>query len=124
MDNHAIFKELAELLTSGMSASDVKAALVTSDISARITKERINRQLSQKQFAELMGVSQAMVSKWESGDYNFTIGSLSKIFDKLNMDFDITISDPSESNSTFLNFTLDAVPNYTDSKLTQLYCCA
>lgn len=100
MDNNAIFKELAELLTSGMSASDIKAALVTSDISAKITKARIERNLSQKQFAEFMGVSQAMISKWESGDYNFTIASLSKIFDKLNMDFDITISKPSENNST------------------------
>lgn len=124
MDNNAIFKELAELLTSGMSASDIKAALVTSDISAKITKARIERNLSQKQFAEFMGVSQAMISKWESGDYNFTIASLSKIFDKLNMDFDITISKPSENNSTFLSLKLDSIPDYTDSKLTQLYCCA
>ncbi len=116
--------QLVNVLTANLSAADIKTAIVTSDISFRITKERIDRQMTQKEFAEYMGVTQAMVSKWESGDYNFTIGSLSKIFDKLNMDFDITINKPSENNSTFLSYTLESNTDYTESNLTQLYCCA
>ena len=41
--------------------------------------------MSQKQFAQFMGVSQAMVSKWESGDCNFTIETIAKICDKLDL---------------------------------------
>jgi transcriptional regulator with XRE-family HTH domain len=43
--------------------------------------------LRKKQFAEFMGVSQAMVSKWECGEYNFTINTLIEICDKLGMEF-------------------------------------
>ena len=79
--------QLVNVLTANLSAADIKTAIVTSDISFRITKERVNRRMTQKEFAEYMGVTQAMVSKWESGDYNFTIGSIAKIFEKLKLSF-------------------------------------
>lgn len=41
--------------------------------------------MSQKEFATYMGVSQSMVSKWESREYNFTTKALNEICKKLNL---------------------------------------
>lgn len=90
MENSASIGELFSSITEGMSASEIKAAMVIAEISSIIADERIKLGMTQKDFSDFMGVSQAMVSKWESGDYNFTISSISNIFDKLGMDFDFT----------------------------------
>lgn len=82
---------LFEALTSNMTPAEIKTSIVISDISSRIAIERCNLGMTQKKFAEYMGVTQGMVSKWESGDYNFTIESISNIFDKLNLDFNFNI---------------------------------
>ena len=52
--------------------------------------------MTQKAFAEFMGVTQAMVSKWESADYNFTIETIAQISEKLNFTFDIEFIPESE----------------------------
>ena len=82
---------LFEALTEKMSAHEIKSAMVISEISSKIENERINKKMTQKEFSEFMDVSQSMVSKWESGDYNFTIETIAKIFDKLNLDFNFKI---------------------------------
>ncbi len=82
---------LIEALTTNISAAELKSAMVISDISSRIAIERCNKGLTQKQFAKSMGVTQGMVSKWESGEYNFTIEAIANIFDKLNLDFEFNI---------------------------------
>jgi transcriptional regulator with XRE-family HTH domain len=43
--------------------------------------------MNQESFAALLGVSQGMVSKYESGEYNFTIGSLNEICSKIGLEF-------------------------------------
>lgn len=45
-----------------------------------IHDKRLQLGLNQTQFGELFGASQGMVSKWESGDYNFTVQKLGEIF--------------------------------------------
>lgn len=52
-------------------------------ISTSIFKYRVKRNLSQKKLAIKLGVTQAMVSKLESGDYNYTVEQLWKISQKL-----------------------------------------
>jgi len=42
---------------------------------------------TQKSFAKKLGVSQTMVSRWETGDENFTIATLTKISSALGMEF-------------------------------------
>ena len=60
-------------------------------LSLEIVKCRLERQLTQKEFAKVLGVSQSMISKIESDEYNFSIGTLVKIFNKLDKIMDIKI---------------------------------
>ena len=55
-------------------------------ISSRIEMWRAEHGMTQKQFAEFVGVTQTMVSKWESGEYNFTIKTLATLSEKLDID--------------------------------------
>lgn len=54
-------------------------AELMASIAIAIHNKRVSMNMNQQEFAELNGVSQAMVSKWESGEYNFTISTLRKI---------------------------------------------
>ncbi|MCO7109621.1 helix-turn-helix domain-containing protein [Gemmiger formicilis] len=58
-------------------------------ISAAIEMWRADHNMTQAAFAEFMGVTQVMVSKWESGEYNFTVKTLSEISAKINMPPDV-----------------------------------
>ncbi|MCB6572246.1 helix-turn-helix domain-containing protein [Eubacterium limosum] len=84
-----------EMFADYVSASDLIAARLLSKISVAIFKKRLDLGLNQKEFAEKLEVSQAMVSKWESENYNYSIETLAKICDKLDLDIDITIEDKS-----------------------------
>ena len=69
-------------------------------ISSVIMKKRKEMGYNQKEFAEMMGVTQGMVSKWESGTYNFTINTLNDICSKLELSFRPQFSD----NHYYLQF--------------------
>ena len=70
-------------VTEGISEAGVKTTIELAKISAKIEKCRLDLGMTQKEFADYMGVTQGMVSKWESREYNFTIRSLNEICDKL-----------------------------------------
>jgi transcriptional regulator with XRE-family HTH domain len=78
-------------VTNGLSEDEVKTTVELANISAKIERRRIELGMTQKEFAEYMGVSQGMVSKWESREYNFTVKSLNEICLKLNMQMCIDI---------------------------------
>ena len=81
----------AKWLTEGMADSEVKTTVELAKISAQIERCRVDMGMTQKEFAEYMGVSQGMVSKWESRDYNFTIRSLNELCEALNLSLGIEI---------------------------------
>ncbi len=81
--------ELASKLASSMDDATLKMATIEMEVADRIRKERKKKKMNQSQFADFMNVSQAMISKWESGEYNFTICQIVKIFDKLGIDVDL-----------------------------------
>lgn len=85
-----------DVLSQYISKSDVYAAKVIAKVSMFIYKYRQDKKMTQKAFAEFMGVTQAMVSKWESADYNFTIETIAQISEKLNFTFDIEFIPESE----------------------------
>ena len=78
-------------VTDGFEEQEVKTIVELARISAKIELARLDRGMTQKEFADFMGVTQGMVSKWESREYNFTIKSLNEICAKLGLEFDIDI---------------------------------
>lgn len=79
------FNDLFSGITEGVSSAELSLITLQGLISGEIASQRIKRGLNQKQFAELMGVSQSRVSKWEKGECNFTIATLVSIADKLGL---------------------------------------
>ena len=58
----------------------------------------IDNNLSQKQLAKKLGISQSMVSKLESGEYNSTVEQLWKISKKLGWSFKVVVEDEKSDN--------------------------
>ena len=76
-----------------MSKTDIKSTVALARISATIERKRHDNEMTQKEFAAFMGVTQGMVSKWESRDYNFTIRSLNEICEKLGLNLLVELED-------------------------------
>ena len=90
---------LADLLQGTISPVEAMCADIQGQISASFSAERIARNLTQKQFAELLGITQSQISRWESGDYNFTISSLAKIAVALDKKVSISIFNAYQTNN-------------------------
>lgn len=81
-------KTAADLLMAigeTMSAEEMMLLSLQGMIAAEVEMKRTELQMNQKQFAQYMGVTQATVSKWESGDTNFTLSTLVHIASKLGL---------------------------------------
>lgn len=78
-------------VSKGISEAEVKTLVELARISAKIERSRLDLGMTQVEFAEFMGVTQGMVSKWESRDYNFTIRSLNEICQKLDLTLSLNV---------------------------------
>ena len=77
------FKELLDELIEEPKDGETYFYEMNYDISVLLTDYRIKNRLSQKELSKLLGVSQAMVSKYENGDYNFSLKAICKLCEKL-----------------------------------------
>jgi len=68
-------------------------------ISTNLFDYRQKYNLSQKNLAEKLGVTQPMVAKLESGDYNYTVEQLWKIATKLGFEFSIEFKELEQEDS-------------------------
>lgn len=84
-------ENLFNLFEDTISPADVLTSKMMAQISNAITRERIKMRLTQKDFANHIGVTQALVSRWEHGDYNFSIKKIAEIASKLNLDVNISM---------------------------------
>ena len=91
MINNDHMDNLLNTIFNNFSDEDLQTADMLSMIATAISSKRIELHLNQSQMAKKLGVTQAMVSKWENGDYNFTVRQIVKIFNKLGLDVDIVI---------------------------------
>ena len=78
-------------ISEGLTDAEVKTIVELAKISARIERCRMEMGMTQLEFAKYMGVSQGMVSKWESREYNFTIRTLNEICQKLDLEFSVEL---------------------------------
>lgn len=100
-------KSLLLSLSEGFSSEELCLAGLQAAIAAEISMKRQEMGMNQSQFAKFMGVSQGLVSKWESGEANFTLSSLVNIASKL--DFEIQCP-----------FVINPAPVYYDSVKTNI----
>ncbi len=104
---NSLFKELSQ--------TELAIAKVKGIIAGTITNKRNELGMNQKEFAEYMGVTQGMVSKWESCEYNFTIESAITIFDKLGLNFSIDIGNTLISTNAYLESRNNIIPYKNNS---------
>lgn len=96
MDSKVELYEMLSLFEDCVDISDVISSKCMSDLSSSIVEKRLDLGLTQKQFAEYVHVSQAMVSKWEGGDYNFSIKELAELAERLGMDLQVSLREYKE----------------------------
>lgn len=82
--NHTT-NNLFDILSQEFSKEELIAADISSNIAFSLIKYRQEHHMTQKALAKKLKVSQAMVSKWENGDYNFTVEALAKLCVQLDM---------------------------------------
>lgn len=78
-------------LIDGISEEQFQTEKILAVIGAKINLKRLEMGMDQKLFAKFMGVSQGMVSRWESGSYNFSVSTLSSICQKLDLTLNVDI---------------------------------
>ena len=86
-------QDLFGLFEEILSPADVLSAKLMTQISGIITKERIKRHMTQSEFAGYLNVTQSQISRWEHGDYNFSLEKIADIAAKLNLDVNISAVD-------------------------------
>lgn len=85
--------DLLALFENSLSPAEILSAKLMGQISSSITKERLKLHMNQHSFANHIGVTQSQVSRWEQGDYNFTIKKIAEVATALNLDVNITMMD-------------------------------
>lgn len=99
MPKNEIFNDawsLIDELVDGQTKERFELDDILYDISMKIFDYRISKGWTQKQLAEKLGITQAMVSKLESGEYNPTVEQLWKISKKLGWSFALIFKEKEE----------------------------
>lgn len=121
MSNRSVvgLNEILQLFESELSVADINASKYLGKISAAIVKKRIELNMTQKEFASHMSVSQGMVSKWESGDCNFTVKTLAEIAEKLDLSLYIGLKEYKANNKNTTIRSCQSATLYTASEETK-----
>lgn len=93
MDEKIFEKATSVDLFESLSVDEKEAADIRARVAVAFHRARITKQMSQKEFAQYLGVTQGTVSKWESGEQNFSLNSLVKPFSKLGLSIRIVPSE-------------------------------
>lgn len=101
MTNQNDILTLLSSLSDEFSAEDLRFSDIASDLAAQIIERRVALGLTQKELAEKLGKSQAIVSKWENADCNFQIKTLIEISQRLNLPLTISFRSPISETKTY-----------------------
>ncbi|HYE09868.1 MAG TPA: helix-turn-helix transcriptional regulator [Patescibacteria group bacterium] len=91
--------DLIEELASDEAKENFELDDILVGISLKLINYRINNNITQKELANILGISQAMISKLESGDYNPSIEQLWKISKKLGWKFEVVFEDTAQETN-------------------------
>lgn len=119
-------EDLLVLFEDSISPADALAAKLTAQISTCFTKERLRLHMTQHEFAEHIGATQSLISRWEKGDYNFSIKKICEIASALNLNVNISMQNMALSRecdyfheSLSLTKTIQYAPEELTSKDSQ-----
>lgn len=104
-----------ENLLPELSFFDKKYAYILADIALKIKQKRKSLNMTQKEFATFLGVTQGMVSKWEGAEYNFTIEKLIELFDRLDIKIAIKEKAPKQEIMIYKHYVKENNWNSTAS---------
>lgn len=102
MKNKNNMLELLSTISDGFSPEELRFADIASDLASQITARRIELGLTQKEFAEKLGKTQAAISKWENADCNFQIKTLIELSEKLDLPLTISFKAPETKVETYV----------------------
>lgn len=91
MNTTMSMEEFLSGLSEDFSAEDLIFSSIVSSLAATITSVRIEKKLTQKEFAGMLDKSQAMISKWENADCNFTLKTLIEVAQKLDLQLNVEL---------------------------------
>ena len=103
MNNNKGFKNFIEKFSNKELLKTIVSSSILGKISGKIVNYRVQNDLKQSDLASVLGVSQAMISKIESGDYNFTIKQLVNICESLDWSIEINMEDKEATNTINLH---------------------
>lgn len=87
----ASLDDIMNIFSDYLNEEDIIYSKVTAKLVSCIIKERKRLSLSQADFANHLCTKQSVISRWESGNSNFTIKTLSKIAAKLDLDLYVNL---------------------------------
>ena len=99
--------------------SDLIAAIAKNMTAAELAKAAVNIQIQQmiQDLADKMGVKQSLVSRWESGECNYTIDTLIEIADALGLSVQCPLKIDSQTVSTELESVKSDAANNSAYKM-------
>lgn len=120
MESEMILTDLSQVFDNLGLTSDMEIGYyydILYNISTKILDKRLEMNMSQSEFAGLLGVSQPMVSKYESGDYNFTIKQVCSLSAKLNLKPDFNLTDSIPQDEFKYNGKIKTINLFADEKI-------
>jgi len=102
--------ELPERLFPGVDFDTAEGRFyeAQNNIAIAVSEYRYVHKMTQTALAEKLGVSQAMIAKYESGSYNISLKAAFELFDKLGLRFSCKIEDEAaltnSVNESFASF--------------------
>lgn len=122
----AKLENLLALFEDTVQPEDIVYAKIASQASKHITRERLRLNMSQKEFADHIHATQSLVSRWESGKYNFSLKKLAEISVALDMDLHIYMTPRCaektiniSSHFTHTSWTNNTSANISESSILQ-----
>ena len=99
LEKNAVTKDIFPDLSTSQKEADRLLVEIANEIYSR--RKELNK--TQQELAISMDVKQPLVCQWESGDYNFTIETLTAVLDKLGVRLELNFStiDPSLNKQKF-----------------------